>query len=377
MDLRTSSTSAATLSSMFVNVHSSEVSVVLLPLEIPQQKGAMLNTFLRSTKTTYIKKARVVTPSWKISDPFDRRFPSTDIPPSDQIRNVGELSAFEAWKKISDALRNEFVMVEHITKHTNLYVRRDCNNKTYGASKKDIESFWVLSCCLGIIRFPMSNSTGQRSCRYGCATCVKHNEQKPLHGIEEVYPLCRQPEAHQRQHNDLVYFIPYSVRMMLWCNTLVAIVQRCLSGGKPVRFGYKIRMLCGNDGYLYHISIYQGKNQQTSKEPLDTALLKKTRGSFDYRNDGKVYVAKWHDKSLVTVASNWQTHNPLHKCKRRIKGQRRDISQPNLIRSYNTGMGGVDLLDRLSLSYQPSIQQKKWYWPLFVNVLNVATVAAW
>ncbi|KRZ02286.1 hypothetical protein T11_307 [Trichinella zimbabwensis] len=46
MDLRIPSTSAATLSSMFVNVHSSEV--VLLPLEIPQQKGAMLNTFERA-----------------------------------------------------------------------------------------------------------------------------------------------------------------------------------------------------------------------------------------------------------------------------------------------------------------------------------------
>ncbi|KRX30107.1 PiggyBac transposable element-derived protein 3 [Trichinella murrelli] len=32
-----------------------------------------------------------------------------------------------------------------------------------------------------------------------------------------------------------------------------------------------------------------------------------TRGSFDYRSDGKFYVAKWHDNSLLTVASSWQT----------------------------------------------------------------------
>ncbi|KRZ92992.1 hypothetical protein T08_12968 [Trichinella sp. T8] len=57
-----------------------------------------------------------------------------------------------------------------------------------------------------------------------------------------------------------------------------------------------------------------------------TVLIKKTRGSFDYRSDGKFYVAMWHDNSLVTVASSWQTHNPVHKSKRRIEGQRRDIS---------------------------------------------------
>ncbi|KRX82830.1 PiggyBac transposable element-derived protein 3 [Trichinella sp. T6] len=108
-----------------------------------------------------------------------------------------------------------------------------------------------------------------------------------------------------------------------------------------------------------------------------TVFIKKTRGSFDYRSDVKFYVAKWHDNSLVTVASSWQTHNPVHKSKRRIEGQRRDISQPNLIRSHNTGMGGVDLLDRFSLACRPSIRGKKWYWSLFMNVLNVAAVAAW
>ncbi|KRZ67360.1 PiggyBac transposable element-derived protein 3 [Trichinella papuae] len=54
----------------------------------------------------------------------------------------------------------------------------------------------------------------------------------------------------------------------------------------------------------------------------DTALIKKTRGSFDYRSDGKVYIAKWNDNSLVTIASNWQTHNPVRKSKRRIEGKK-------------------------------------------------------
>ena len=40
-------------------------------------------------------------------------------------------------------------------------------------------------------------------------------------------------------------------------------------------------------------------------------------------------------------------------------------------------MGGVDLMDRLSASYRPMIQGKKWHWPLFLNALNVAIIASW
>ena len=40
-------------------------------------------------------------------------------------------------------------------------------------------------------------------------------------------------------------------------------------------------------------------------------------------------------------------------------------------------MGGVDLMDRLLASYRPRIRGKKWWWPLFVNVLNVSVVASW
>ena len=71
------------------------------------------------------------------------------------------------------------------------------------------------------------------------------------------------------------------------------------------------------------------------------------------------------------------THEPLHKCKRRVTGFTLDVPQPHLISTYNKGLGGVDLLDRLSASYRPSIRGKKWYWPLFTNVLNVSLVSAW
>ena len=34
-------------------------------------------------------------------------------------------------------------------------------------------------------------------------------------------------------------------------------------------------------------------------------------------------------------------------------------------------------MDRLAESYCPSIWDKKWYWQLFINVVNLSVVAAW
>ncbi|KRZ01632.1 PiggyBac transposable element-derived protein 3 [Trichinella pseudospiralis] len=62
--------------------------------------------------------------------------------------------------------------------------------------------------------------------------------------------------------------------------------------------------------------------------------------------------------SLFASAERWQGLRCQEKFKRRIESQREDISQPNLIRSYNTGMGSVDLLDRLSSAYRPLIRKK-------------------
>jgi hypothetical protein len=51
------------------------------------------------------------------------------------------------------------------------------------------------------------------------------------------------------------------------------------------------------------------------------------------------------------------------------------VAQPLMIVNYTAGMGEVDLLDRLLGAYRPQIKGKKW-WPLFVNLLNMAVVAS-
>lgn len=108
------------------------------------------------------------------------------------------------------------------------------------------------------------------------------------------------------------------------------------------------------------------------------SMQKKNRGHFDYRCDGEVYICRWNDNSVVTITSNHQTHFPIAETRRRVKGASQClVKQPHLIKQYNEGMGGVDLMDRLLGSYRPRILGKKWYWPLFLNALNISVVAGW
>ena len=209
--------------------------------------------------------------------------------------------------------------------------------------------------------------------------------------------------------------------------------------GKPIRFGYKIWALCGSNGYPYHLQIYQGKEAGRPSQPLGSRVIndlvdvvlensspsfhrfyfdnffssyglldqlrtrevlatgtirenrtsgaaalmqkisKKTdRGVYDYRSDGKVLTCKWSDNAVVCIASNHENVNPVSFVRRRVRGASdQSVSQPKLIHSYNQGMGGVDMMDKLLGSYRPVIRGKKWYFPLFVNILNLSVAAAW
>lgn len=107
-------------------------------------------------------------------------------------------------------------------------------------------------------------------------------------------------------------------------------------------------------------------------------MQKQPRGSFDYVSDGNVEVVRWNDNSVVTFCSNCEGATPMGSAQRRVK-QKGSVSvpQPYIVRSYNNGMGGVDLLDRALSECRPKINGKKWYWPLIINALNVGLVFCW
>ena len=43
--------------------------------------------------------------------------------------------------------------------------------------------------------------------------------------------------------------------------------------GKPIRFGYNIWCICGNDGFPYHLQIYTGKGEERPTQPLGSRVV--------------------------------------------------------------------------------------------------------
>ncbi|KRZ70587.1 PiggyBac transposable element-derived protein 3 [Trichinella papuae] len=147
--------------------------------------------------------------------------------------------------------------------------------------------------------------------------------------------------------------------------------------GKPIRFGYKIWTMASANGYPYALKIYGvlerpesfGKILTTSLHPMiflrslqgkryeqrEPSGTKKDRGFFDHICNGIVYLCKWNDNTIVTMASNHLTHRPVGSVQRYSQAQKKHIKirVPEIVRRYNTSMGGVDTLDKLLSSYRP------------------------
>ena len=79
-------------------------------------------------------------------------------------------------------------------------------------------------------------------------------------------------------------------------------------------------------------------------------MEKNLKGTFkvvvDFNND--IAVVCWKDNEAVTVASMYCGAAPVGKAKRysRADCRRINIPQPQVVKVYNMGMGGVDRLDK-------------------------------
>jgi len=105
-------------------------------------------------------------------------------------------------------------------------------------------------------------------------------------------------------------------------------------------------------------------------------MKKKDRGHIDHRYDkrGKVIVIRWHDNSPVTIASNVYGVQPVDKAKRWSNATKKEIqvTQPAAVKQYNANIGGTDRMDQNVGCYRISIRSKKWWWPLFIHMIDVS-----
>ena len=93
----------------------------------------------------------------------------------------------------------------------------------------------------------------------------------------------------------------------------------------------------------------------------------------------KVILTAWNDNTVVTVGSISYGSSSTSMVQRFSRADKKkiDVVCPDVVRHYNSTMGGVDRMDSNVAIYRTSIRGKKWYFPLFIELLDVAMNNAW
>lgn len=202
---------------------------------------------------------------------------------------------------------------------------------------------------------------------------------------------------------------------------------------KPIKWGFKWWCRCSSKtGYLYEFDLYLGKKEKTEfglgetvvlnlskrlektycmlffdnffNSPMlvyklyergiysvgtvrsdrkNMAIMKKDkdmeRGDVDFQYAENVFAVKWFDNRGVTLVGTCQLGcNRVSSVLRRVKGQAAKIAVtcPEVIKDYNSGMGGVDLLDQRTAAYKLDRKSSggRYYLRLFFDLMDMSVV---
>ncbi|GBN67016.1 Retrovirus-related Pol polyprotein from transposon 297 [Araneus ventricosus] len=120
-----------------------------------------------------------------------------------------------------------------------------------------------------------------------------------------------------------------------------------------------------------------------SKPPLSSDKECRTKGRGFSQEitslDGDVALVKWVDNRSVVLASNFLGINKEDEVQRWSKESKSfiKVKRPEIVRRYNSGMGGVDLLDQLIALYRTNIRSKKWTLRMIFHAVDLAIVNSW
>lgn len=113
----------------------------------------------------------------------------------------------------------------------------------------------------------------------------------------------------------------------------------------------------------------------------DLELKRRGRGSYQTltRDDDVVSLTKWYDNKPVIILSSIHAANDVDLCKRWCKKDKRYVmvDRPEVIREYNTNMGGVDMADRLLAVCPARARTKKWTTRFISHMFDLSICNAW
>lgn len=92
-----------------------------------------------------------------------------------------------------------------------------------------------------------------------------------------------------------------------------------------------------------------------------------------------IVTVMWYDNKPVVLSSSFVGQEPIETARRYDKKEKRyiQVNCPQIIKTYNQHMGGVDLLDSFLGKYKIKIRTRKWYLRLFYHLLDVTLINCW
>ena len=105
-------------------------------------------------------------------------------------------------------------------------------------------------------------------------------------------------------------------------------------------------------------------------------MKKEKRGSSDVVTDvsSNITAVRWEDDKVVNAISTFRGKQTIQqvKCYCHREKKRVNVEQPNIINQYNMSMEGVDRMAQNISADMINLRTKKWWWPLFQCVVDVA-----
>ena len=210
---------------------------------------------------------------------------STALQKSDDLLYLDSISPFSVWQHFfTDD------MIDHIVRHTNLYATGDCNNVTFTVTANEIRIFLGILLLSGYHQLP--HIADYWSTQPDLGVSAMYNVM-PRNRFTEIKRYLHLADNQNLQAGDkfskispiykllndqLVKFGIFSVLLSI-DESMVPYYGKhsckMFIKGKPIRFGYKLWCICGNDGYPYHVIPYQGKEASDNSTPLGTRVVNK------------------------------------------------------------------------------------------------------
>ena len=116
-----------------------------------------------------------------------------------------------------------------------------------------------------------------------------------------------------------------------------------------------------NDGFFYAGTIRFPRMRQCEPESEKT-MKKEGRGSTDFKilSDENIIIMRWFDNKPVNLISSYVAVEPIDsvRCYDQREETYTEAPRPNILKVYNTYMGGTDKLDMICALYKGQIKSR-------------------